>query len=144
MNKVQLIQALKDATDLSKSEAAAVVDIFFNGMADALAKGERVRSGGCARFLSRNTGPTLGVIQKPGRRSKSNRRSYRFLNRERNLKRGWIAEFEKFDSLDQTSKKNGICNRMLSKIISMYQHSPQNRNICYINKLLTQTSGNGN
>ena len=42
MNKVQLIQALKDATDLSKPEAAAVVDIFFNGMADALAEGERV------------------------------------------------------------------------------------------------------
>ena len=34
MNKLELIQALKDATDLSKSEAAAVVDIFFNGMVD--------------------------------------------------------------------------------------------------------------
>ena len=39
MNKLELIQALKDATDLSKSEAAAVVDIFFNEMADELAKG---------------------------------------------------------------------------------------------------------
>ena len=39
MNKLELIQALKDATDLTKPEAAAVVDIFFNGMADALAKG---------------------------------------------------------------------------------------------------------
>jgi hypothetical protein len=29
MNNLELIQALKDATDLSKSEAAAVVDIFF-------------------------------------------------------------------------------------------------------------------
>jgi integration host factor subunit beta len=34
MNKLELIQALKDTTDLSKSEAAAVVDIFFNGMAE--------------------------------------------------------------------------------------------------------------
>jgi nucleoid DNA-binding protein len=34
MNKLELIQALKDATDLTKPEAAAVVDIFFNGMAD--------------------------------------------------------------------------------------------------------------
>jgi integration host factor subunit beta len=50
MNKLELIQALKDATDLSKSEAAAVVDIFFNGMADALAKGTELRSGDCARF----------------------------------------------------------------------------------------------
>ena len=29
MNKLELIQALKDATDLTKPEAAAVVDIFF-------------------------------------------------------------------------------------------------------------------
>jgi integration host factor subunit beta len=42
MNKLELIQALKDATDLSKSEAAAVVDVFFNEMADALAMGDRV------------------------------------------------------------------------------------------------------
>lgn len=42
MNTLELIQALKDATNPSKSEAAAVVDIFVNGMANALAKGERV------------------------------------------------------------------------------------------------------
>ena len=39
MNKFELIQALKDATDLTKPQAAAVVDIFFNKMAGALAKG---------------------------------------------------------------------------------------------------------
>ena len=48
MNKLELIQALKDATDLSKSEAAAVVDIFFNGMAEELAKGG---SGGDPRIV---------------------------------------------------------------------------------------------
>ena len=42
MNKLELIQALKDATNLSRSKAAAVVDIFFNGMAEELAKGVRV------------------------------------------------------------------------------------------------------
>jgi len=42
MNKLELIQALKDATDLSRTEAAAVVDIFFNEMAEELAKGGRV------------------------------------------------------------------------------------------------------
>jgi len=42
MNKLELIQALKDATDLSKSEAAAVVEILFSGIANALAKGDRV------------------------------------------------------------------------------------------------------
>lgn len=51
MNKVQLIQALKDATNLTKPQAATVVDIFFNGMAGELAKGGRVeiRVGGTNR-----------------------------------------------------------------------------------------------
>jgi len=42
MNKLELIKALKDAADLTRFEAAAVVDIFFNGMAEELAQGGRV------------------------------------------------------------------------------------------------------
>ena len=42
MNKLDLIQALRDATDLTKQEAKKVVTVFFNDMAAALAKGERV------------------------------------------------------------------------------------------------------
>ena len=41
MNKLDLIQALKGATDLTKLQAAAGVDILFNGMADAPANGKR-------------------------------------------------------------------------------------------------------
>jgi integration host factor subunit beta len=37
MNKIELIQALKDIADLSRSEAAAVVDIFFDRMSYKLA-----------------------------------------------------------------------------------------------------------
>ena len=51
MNKLELIQALKDATDLSRTEATAVVDIFFNEMATALAKGERVEIRGLCSFF---------------------------------------------------------------------------------------------
>jgi integration host factor subunit beta len=36
MNKLELIQTLRDRTDLSKSEAAAVVDIFFNEVGSSL------------------------------------------------------------------------------------------------------------
>ena len=42
MNKLELIQKLTDTTDLSKLQAAAVVDTFFNEMAKALASGDRV------------------------------------------------------------------------------------------------------
>ncbi len=40
MNKVDLIQALKDSNYLSKSEAEAVVNLFFNEIGDALAQGD--------------------------------------------------------------------------------------------------------
>jgi integration host factor subunit beta len=52
MNKLELIQDLKDTTDLSKPEAAAVVDIFFNGMAEELAKGGSVEIRGLCRPFS--------------------------------------------------------------------------------------------
>jgi hypothetical protein len=42
MNKVDLIQALKDSKNLSKSEAEAVINLFFNKMVDALAQGDSV------------------------------------------------------------------------------------------------------
>ena len=51
MNKLELIQAFKDATDLSKSDAAAVVGIVFNGMADSLVKGDRVEILGLCSFF---------------------------------------------------------------------------------------------
>ena len=60
MNKIQLIQALKDATDLTKPEAAAVVDIFFNEMADELAKGGRVEIRGLCSFFVKKYGSYTG------------------------------------------------------------------------------------
>ena len=42
MNKLDLITALKSETDIAKSEAKAVVNIFFDEMVNTLAKGDRV------------------------------------------------------------------------------------------------------
>jgi len=42
MNKLDLIAAFKSETGLTKSEATAVVDLFFNEMTAALEKGDRV------------------------------------------------------------------------------------------------------
>jgi integration host factor subunit beta len=50
MNKLDLIAALRNETKLTKSEAAAVVDLFFNEMANALAKGDRVEIRGLCSF----------------------------------------------------------------------------------------------
>jgi nucleoid DNA-binding protein len=66
-------------------EAAAVVDIFFNGMADELTKGGRVEIRGfCSFFVKEYDGHTPGATLKQVNGSKLLRRSCRFLNRERN------------------------------------------------------------
>jgi integration host factor subunit beta len=52
VNKLELIDALKRECQISKKEAAAVVDLFFNRMANALAKGDRVEIRGlCSLFV---------------------------------------------------------------------------------------------
>ena len=50
MNKLDLIAALKNETEITKSEAAAVVDLFFNEIANSLAKGDRVEIRGLCSF----------------------------------------------------------------------------------------------
>ena len=50
MNKLDLTVALKNETELTKSEAAAVVDLFFNEMANSLAEGDRVEIRGLCSF----------------------------------------------------------------------------------------------
>ena len=59
MNKIDLIQALKDSNNLSKSEADTVINLFFDKMADALAKGDRVEIRGlCSFFVKKYKGYT--------------------------------------------------------------------------------------
>ena len=70
MNKVQLIQELKDTTDLTKLQATAVVDIFFKGMAGALAKRERVEIRGLCSFFVKEYRSYTGRNPKTGERVK--------------------------------------------------------------------------
>ncbi len=70
MNKLELIQALKDATNLPKSQSAIVVDIFFNGMADALAKGDRVEIPGLCSFFVKEYDGYTGRNPKTGEKVK--------------------------------------------------------------------------
>ena len=50
MNKLELINALRNDCQISKKEAATVVDLFFNEMANALEKGDRVEIRGLCSF----------------------------------------------------------------------------------------------
>jgi integration host factor subunit beta len=66
MNKVELIQALKDTNNLSKSEAETVINLFLEKMADALAQGERVEIRGLCSFFVKKYGGYTGRNPKTG------------------------------------------------------------------------------
>ena len=66
MNKLELISALKTEADISKAEAARVVQIFFDNMADAMAKGERVEIRGLCSFFVKEYKAYTGRNPKTG------------------------------------------------------------------------------
>ena len=50
MNKLELINTMRNECQISKKEAATIVDLFFNEMANALADGDRVEIRGLCSF----------------------------------------------------------------------------------------------
>ena len=86
MNKLELIQALKDATDLSRSKAATVVDTFFNEMANELAKGGRVEIRGLCSFHVREYGSYTGRNPKTGEKVKIKPKKLPIFNPGKELK----------------------------------------------------------
>jgi integration host factor subunit beta len=66
MNKLELISALKAKTDISKSEAARVVEVFFDNMADTLAGGDRVEIRGLCSFYVKEYKSYTGRNPKTG------------------------------------------------------------------------------
>ena len=66
MNKLELVSALKTEANISKSEAARVIQIFFDRMADALAEGERVEIRGLCSFFVKEYKAYTGRNPKTG------------------------------------------------------------------------------
>ena len=66
MNKLEMISALKKEANISKSEAAKVVQIFFDSMADALAREERIEIRGLCSFFIKNYKSYTGRNPKTG------------------------------------------------------------------------------
>ena len=70
MNKQELIIQLRQNADVSRSEAKAVVDSFFDIVADALSRDERVAIRGlCSFFVKKYKGYT-GRNPKTGQKVK--------------------------------------------------------------------------
>jgi integration host factor subunit beta len=66
LNKLELIAALREKTDLSKTEAAGVVDLFFDRMAETLAGGDRVEIRGLCSFYVKEYKDYTGRNPKTG------------------------------------------------------------------------------
>jgi integration host factor subunit beta len=86
MNKIDLIQALKNSNNLSRSEAEKIVTLFFDQMAEALAIGDRVEIRGlCSFFVKKYRGYT-GLNPKTGEKVKVARKKLPFFKVGKELK----------------------------------------------------------
>ena len=66
MNKLELIETLRNHSGLTKSEAKAVIKTFFGAIADALAKGDRVEIRGLCSFYVKKYKAYAGRNPKTG------------------------------------------------------------------------------
>ncbi len=66
MNKLELIKALSNTIGLPKSVAESVVNLFFNEMTVALAKGDRVEIRGLCSFSVKEYNGYIGRNPKTG------------------------------------------------------------------------------
>ena len=66
MNKLELVETLKEETGLTKNEASVVVNLFFDEMSTALANGERAEIRGLCSFYVKHYNAYTGRNPKTG------------------------------------------------------------------------------
>jgi len=86
MNKADLITALKNKTGLTKLEAEAIVNLFFNEMANALVSGDRVEIRGLCSFYVKEYKAYAGRNPKTGEPVKIKPKKLPFLKVGKELK----------------------------------------------------------
>jgi integration host factor subunit beta len=70
MNKVDLIQVLKDSINLTRLEAEKIVTLCFNQMTEALVQEDRVEIRGLCSFFVKKYGGYTGRNPKTGEKVK--------------------------------------------------------------------------
>jgi len=66
MNKLELISALKNEANISKSDAAKVIQLFFDSISESLAQGDRVEIRGLCSFFVKEYKSYIGRNPKTG------------------------------------------------------------------------------
>lgn len=96
MNKLELIAALKTEANISKAEAVRVVQVFFDHMADAMARGERVEIRGLCSFFVKGYKSYTGRNPRTGEKVKIKPKKLPFFKPGKELK-GRVATARTLD-----------------------------------------------
>jgi integration host factor subunit beta len=86
MNKLELIKELRNEGQISKKEAATIVGLFFNEMANALAKGDRVEIRGLCSFYVKKYKAYAGRNPKTGKPTRVKGKNLSFFKCGKELK----------------------------------------------------------
>ncbi len=86
MNKLDLINTLKNENGLSKIEAKTVVNLFFDEITDALSKGDRAEIRGFCSFYVKNYKAYIGRNPKTGENIKIKPKKLPFFKCSKELK----------------------------------------------------------
>ena len=86
MNRVDLINALKDKTGISKKSVKKIIDTFFDTTTKALSNGERVEIRGFGSFTVKKYKPYIGRNPKTGKQIKVHPKKLPFFKVGKELK----------------------------------------------------------
>jgi integration host factor subunit beta len=86
VNKLELISVLKNQADISKIEAAGVIDLVFDKMSDTLASGDRVEIRGLYSFYVKKYKDYVGRNPKTGEKVPIKPKKLPFFKAGRELK----------------------------------------------------------
>ena len=87
MNKLEFVNKLKKECEISKKEAAIIVDLFFGKISDTLADGDRVEIRGLCSFFVKEYQPYQGRNPLTGERIQVAPKKLPFFKCGRELKR---------------------------------------------------------
>ncbi len=86
MNRVDLINALKDKTNINKKEVKQIIDTFFGTITKTLSRGKRVEIRGFGSFTVNKYKPYTGRNPKTGKQIKVHSKKLPFFKVGKELK----------------------------------------------------------
>ena len=86
MNKLDLVEALREKEGITKSEAATIVELVFDEMSNAMAKGDRLEIRGLCSFYVKQYKAYIGRNPKTGENVKINPKNLPFFKCGKELK----------------------------------------------------------